>query len=101
MEQLAGAVYACGVGSVLCDAQSPTWPPRARGAVDRSLGSIVRAFKGAATRQIREAGKPAFAWQDDFYERIVRDDRALTRIRQYILDNPARWTEDRFYAGTR
>jgi putative transposase len=65
------------------------------------LGSIVRAFKGAATRQIRETGKPAFAWQDDFYERIVRDDRALARIRQYILDNPARWTEDRFYAGTR
>jgi REP element-mobilizing transposase RayT len=63
-----------------------------------SLGNILRAFKAAATHQIRATGKKAFAWQSDYYEHIVRNEKDLTRIRQYILDNPARWTEDRFYA---
>ena len=30
-------------------------------------------------------------WQRDFYERIVRDDAALCRIREYIRCNPQRW----------
>jgi REP element-mobilizing transposase RayT len=30
-------------------------------------------------------------WQRDFYERIVRDEEALRRIREYIRRNPERW----------
>lgn len=39
------------------------------------------------------AGVPV--WQRNDYEPIIRDDRELGRVRQYILDNPARWGEDR------
>jgi REP element-mobilizing transposase RayT len=33
-------------------------------------------------------------WQRNYYEHIIRNDASLTRIRQYIADNPARWAED-------
>ena len=61
------------------------------------LGDIVRAFKGATTHYIRTKVRPDFAWQEDYYEHIVRNDRDLERIRKYIFDNPARWESDRFF----
>jgi putative transposase len=30
----------------------------------------------------------------NYYERVARDDAELQRIRQYILDNPAKWQSD-------
>jgi REP element-mobilizing transposase RayT len=63
----------------------------------QTLGAIVRGFKGAATRRInRRRGTPgAPVWQRNYYEHIVRDRRALQRIRRYIRQNSARWHRDR------
>ncbi|MCI2431387.1 transposase, partial [Candidatus Acetothermia bacterium] len=33
--------------------------------------------------------------QRNYYEHIIRSEESLNRIRQYILDNPQRWTYDR------
>jgi len=33
-------------------------------------------------------------WQRNYYEHVIRDEDDLNRIRQYIMDNPARWAED-------
>lgn len=61
-----------------------------------SLPTIVGSFKSAATKrinQIRDAkGSPV--WQRNYYERIIRDEAALTNIRRYIRNNPAMWHED-------
>ncbi|MBF0431269.1 MAG: transposase [Fibrobacteria bacterium] len=32
-------------------------------------------------------------WQADYYERVVRDNGELARIRQYIQENPKKWEE--------
>ena len=68
-----------------------------QGAINRAptLGEMVRAYKAASTRLIRQAGTPDFAWQRNYYEHVVRDEESLDRIRQYILDNRARWEFDR------
>ena len=34
-------------------------------------------------------------WQRNYYEHIIRDERALDRIREYIVSNPLRWAFDR------
>jgi REP element-mobilizing transposase RayT len=60
-----------------------------------TLGEIVRAFKAASTRTIRQAANPEFAWQRNYYEHIIRSEESLNRIRQYVLDNPLRWAIDR------
>ena len=66
------------------------------------LPTIVQWFKTMTTneyiRGVKSASWPSFngqLWQRSFYEHVIRDDGSLNRIRQYILDNPARWAFDR------
>ncbi len=66
-----------------------------------SLADVVRCFKTFTTRQyiigVRRYGWPPFAgrlWQRNYYEHIIRNERSLDRIRQYIADNPAQWARD-------
>ncbi len=60
-----------------------------------SLGSIIGQFKSVCTKRIWAAGHRDFAWQERFYDHIIRNERALNRIREYIANNPARWELDR------
>ncbi|GAB4432037.1 MAG: transposase [Anaerolineae bacterium] len=61
-----------------------------------SLGAIIRAFKSAVTRRINALrGTPgAPVWQRNYYEHIIRTERALHAIRRYIAENPLRWHLD-------
>jgi REP element-mobilizing transposase RayT len=62
-----------------------------------SLGVIIRSFKSAVTRWARIHGHPNFAWQPRFYDHIIRNEVALSRIRTYILNNPMKWENDRYF----
>ncbi|MFL5590899.1 MAG: transposase [Ktedonobacteraceae bacterium] len=63
-----------------------------------ALWEIVRVFKAATSYHIRRAeGQPWFAWQDEYYDSVIRTEEALQRVRQYILENPVRWTQDTLY----
>ena len=63
-----------------------------------SLGEIIRVFKAATSYQVRRCeGNPWFAWQEDYYDTVIRTEAALQEIRRYVLDNPLRWTEDKLY----
>lgn len=64
-----------------------------------ALGEIVRTFKASATRSIRINALPDFAWQRNYYEHIIRNDRSLERIRDYIAVNPVTWSEDNYYVA--
>jgi putative transposase len=58
-----------------------------------SIGAIAAQFKSMTTRKINyyrhQPGRPV--WQRNYYEHIIRDDKDLSRIRQYILNNPYPW----------
>lgn len=54
------------------------------------LGDVVGTFKVAVSRRARRRG----VWQRGYYDHIVRDDRDLQRIREYIATNPLRWDLD-------
>ncbi len=63
-----------------------------------SLWEIIRVFKAATSYEMRRGeGKPWFAWQDGYYDSIIRTQAALQQIRQYIVTNPMRWTQDTLY----
>ena len=70
-----------------------------RGAKSKSLGAIVGAFKSAVTREINDLRGEKFppVWQGRFHDRIIRNERELAAIRQYIRNNPANWTADQDY----
>jgi len=61
-----------------------------------SLMEVVWAFKTYSARRINAArstpGLPV--WQRSFHDQLIRDDKDLERIRNYILENPMLWLED-------
>jgi REP element-mobilizing transposase RayT len=60
------------------------------------LGDVVGSFKSAATKRMNEtSGTPGVSvWQRGYYDHIIRDEQSLDRIRDYIIDNPRRWSAD-------
>ena len=61
------------------------------------LGNVIGSYKALVTRRIYgllPAGKPII-WQRGYYERIIRNERELTAIRKYILQNPDQWQQDK------
>ena len=86
-----GATVGATVGATLVVA--PTAP---------TVGNIIGAFKSRVTveyiRGVKTSGWPPFRgrlWQRNYYEHIIRNERALNAIRRYILENPLRWHLDR------
>jgi putative transposase len=62
------------------------------------LHEIVRTYKALTSHDIhRLPTRPWFAWQENFYDRIVRGEKELTTYRTYILNNPAKWQQDTLY----
>jgi REP element-mobilizing transposase RayT len=63
----------------------------------KSLSRLIGAFKTVSTKQLNELrGTPGeVLWQRSFHERIIRNERELNAIRQYIIDNPAKWDDDK------
>jgi len=59
----------------------------------RSLGSIIAGFKSVATKRINELRHtPSFpVWQRRFYDRVIRNDKELSNIRDYIHNNVFQW----------
>ena len=72
--------------------------PRRTNIQPGSLGAIIRSFKSAVTKRINAQrdtpGAPV--WQRNYWEHVIRTERALDAIRRYITHNPARWHLDRY-----
>lgn len=63
------------------------------GPQSKNLASIMRGFKSSVTKKSRKIHK-RFAWQPGFYEHIVRNEKSLERISNYIVNNPEKWQAD-------
>jgi putative transposase len=62
-----------------------------------SIPTIVRTFKAAVSRKADLAS--GFGWQRNYYEHIIRSEGDLSRIREYIVNNPLRWETDENYSA--
>ncbi len=60
------------------------------------LAEIIRAFKTFSARRINELreARGTSLWQRNYYEHVIRSADEWQHIREYILDNPARWEMD-------
>jgi len=63
------------------------------------LYDVIARYKADVTREVRrfQMDFKLDIWQRRFNDRVVRDEDELSRIRQYIVDNPAQWMEDEYY----
>ncbi len=69
-----------------------------------ALAEVVHRFKTLTTKRYADGVKhhgwkpfPGRLWQRNYWEHVVRNERELHRIREYISTNPAKWELDRLY----
>ncbi len=62
-----------------------------------NIGAIVRGYKSAVTRQLNLLGFEDKLWQRNYYEHIIRNEQSYQAISEYILNNPSKWSEDKFH----
>ena len=81
---------------------------RATTRVAPTLGHVIGVYKSVVTvqyvRAVNTHGWPRFQkrlWQRNYYEHVMRSAESLNRIRQYILNNPRDWYEDRYNPNVR
>ena len=62
-----------------------------------NLSRIIRWYKGRVSFELHKI-QVDFAWQSRFHDHIIRNETSYQRIAKYIIDNPAKWQTDQFYA---
>ena len=60
----------------------------------KSLSTTIRSFKSAVSNRCNKNGYHHFTWQPRFYEHVVRNEKELYFIRNYIKNNPWQWEFD-------
>ena len=65
----------------------------------KPLGRLIGVFKTVSTKGINDLhGTPGVPfWQRDFWDHIIRNERALVAIREYVVENPVRWEADKLH----
>ncbi len=58
-----------------------------------SLSSCIAGFKSAVTKRINllRQNTDTPIWQRNYYESILRDEKYLAVVREYIINNPKNW----------
>jgi putative transposase len=55
-----------------------------------SLATVIRSYKSAVSKNAHLINSD-FSWHPRYYDRIIRSNIELNRIRDYIINNPAKW----------
>jgi putative transposase len=71
---------------------------------DKTVGDMMDAFKSITTveyiRGVKNLDWKPFngkLWQRNYYEHIIRNEKSYQTISNYIINNCAKWKEDKFY----
>jgi putative transposase len=64
------------------------------GPQSRNLASVIRGFKIGVTKYAKN-NNVSFAWQSRFWDRVIRNETELNKIREYIDINPQEWHNDK------
>ena len=60
-----------------------------------SLSAIVRSYKAGVTLRCRNLGIKRPIWQARFHDHLLRSDKVIDAVREYIRNNPSNWDWDR------
>lgn len=63
------------------------------------LSKVIGWYKMNTAKQInlQQGASGQVVWQRNYFEHIVRNEKSLRAITEYIKQNPIRWRDDRFY----
>ncbi len=59
-----------------------------------NISRIIRWYKGRVSFEMHKT-VAGFNWQSRFHDHIIRDEESYKRIREYIINNPRNWKDDK------
>ena len=73
-----------------------------------TIGDIIGAYKSLVANECLKIWKTKWVganpapkmgklWQTNYHEHIIRNQQSYQRISEYIVNNPAKWLENKFY----
>ena len=68
----------------------PMW---ASAPTDAKIPTLVKTWKTLITKELGEG-----IWQRSYYDHIIRNEQEYVKIAEYIMGNPGKWSEDRYYS---
>jgi len=60
------------------------------------IPKIIQQFKSAVTKQINPQ-TIFFSWQPRFHDQIIQNEKELSTIKNYIINNPINWNKDKYF----
>ncbi|WP_111611071.1 transposase [Algoriphagus yeomjeoni] len=70
----------------------------------KTIGDMMDAFKSITTveyiRGVKTLNWQPFVgklWQRNYWEHIIRNEQSYQRISKYIINNPSKWSDDKFF----
>ena len=57
-----------------------------------TIPKIINSLKSIITKEIGYS-----IWQRNYYEHVIRDEKEYLLIKQYIINNPYNWKDDKYY----
>lgn len=69
------------------------WTTNKFGPQSKNLGSVMRGYK-ASVKTFSTINNIEFGWQGRFHDQIIHSSKELSKIRRYIINNPANWQKD-------
>jgi putative transposase len=57
----------------------------------KPLPQLIGAYKTTTSKRIHLSGDSNFKWQKSYHDHIIRNNRSLNRIINYIQTNPEQW----------
>ena len=69
-----------------------------------AVSQVIGAYKSLVVKCIWEDprlnwNRDMLIWQRSSHDHIIRNERDLVMIREYILGNALKWSRDRYYSG--
>ncbi len=64
-----------------------------------TIPKIIGRFKMNSAKEVNQIRKTMGfpLWQRNYYEHIIRNEREMYKIREYIINNPLKWEFDEYY----
>ncbi len=63
-----------------------------------SISTIIRSYKSSCSKHINLITPDhGFFWQPRYYDHIIRNNEEYFRIKNYIINNPKHWKQDKFF----
>ncbi len=63
-----------------------------------TISTIIRSYKSVVSKNARLI-HAVFGWQSRFHDHIIRNEQSYQTISNYIINNPEKWAEDKFYSN--